>query len=102
MLTQFTRTAFESGRNVYGDARPKGSAGNDLTLVQSGATKAALRFVASGTVIRAQLGPRYARYLVGKYKILPIGDRTGMPIAWVRALNELAATMVSDPRRLAA
>jgi hypothetical protein len=103
MLTQFAQTAFDTGRNVYGDPRPKGKDGRDLTLVETGKTRRQLRFVTDGgTVVRAQLGPRYARYLVGKYRILPIGDRTAMPINWIRALNELAREAVANPRRVAA
>jgi hypothetical protein len=103
MLTQFAQAALASGRNVYGDPRPKGADGRDLTLVETGATKRQLRFVTDGgTVVRAQLGPRYARYLVGKYKILPVGDRTAMPVNWIKALNELARDAVANPARVAA
>lgn len=105
LLTQFTQTAFDTGRNVYGDPRPKGENGETLTLKQTGTTRRALRFVANGTIIRASLGPRYARYLVGKYKILPVGDRSSMPRNWVRAIDELVRTALEGPaglRRLAA
>lgn len=62
--------------------------GRELRLVRTGATRAALRFVAVGTVIRCVLGPRYARYLVGKYRILPSGQQA-VPFRWRRAaLNQ--------------
>lgn len=102
LLTAFVQQAFDSGVNVYGDARPVGVDGQSLTLVHTGDTRRALKFVRDGTLIRAHLGPRYARYLIGKYRILPMGDRTAMPVAWVRALDELVRTVQARPSRVAA
>jgi hypothetical protein len=85
-LTALTREAFDGNRNVYGDARPAGVDGQPLTLVKSGATRAALKFTANGTIIRAVLGTRYAKYLIGKYGILPNG---ALPVKWSRALAEI-------------
>jgi hypothetical protein len=102
IFTHFAQLAFDTGRNVYGDTRPAGVDGRPLSLVATGTTRRVLRFVANGTIVRAELGPRYARYLVGKYKILPVGDRTALPIAWVRAIDELVATAIANPERLAA
>lgn len=76
--------------------------GAQLDLVFSGDTQRQLRFVVNGTLIRCALGPRYAKYLIGKYKILPIGDRTSMPVAWVRALDELVRTVQDRPSLVAA
>jgi hypothetical protein len=76
--------------------------GEQLTLNRTGDTRRDLRFVVNGTIIRCALGPKYAKYLIGKYKILPIGDRTSMPVAWVRAMNELVAAAQQTPGRVAA
>lgn len=102
ILTAMARASWDRGDNVYGDARPPGVDGNPLSLVATGDTKRTLSFKANGRIIRAELGPKYAKYLIGKYKILPIGDRTAMPLAWRRALDELAREIISNPARVAA
>lgn len=76
--------------------------GVPLDLYETGKTRETLKFVVDGTIVRCRLGPRYAKYLIGKYKILPIGDRTAMPTAWRFALGELVRTMTTNPARLAA
>lgn len=102
MLTRLAQDAHAARTNVYGDPYPAGVSGEQLDLVFSGDTQRTLRFVVNGTIVRCQLGPKYAKYLIGKYKILPIGDRTAMPIRWVRALDELARTAIDRPNLVAA
>lgn len=100
-LTRRARAAYESGQTVYGDRRPDGVKG-PLSLKQTGDTFKYLRFVQDGTTIRCRLGTPYARYLIGKYRILPVGDRTAMPAQWSRALqlivDEALARYVSQGR----
>jgi len=90
-MTDLTQQAFTSKRNVYGEARPLSTqAGHkQLTLHRTGAVQAALRFVANGTVLRCVIGPNYARYLIGKYGILPNG---ALPASWSRRLGEIVDT----------
>jgi hypothetical protein len=96
-LTDLTQEAFTSGRNVYGDARPASTVdGRALTLERTGATKAQMRFVQVGTVVRCVLGPKYARYLIGKYGILPNG---ALPARWSFKLGEIVKT-TKDPDAL--
>lgn len=90
-VTAKAQQAYSAGQTVYGDARPTGAAGNALTLVQSGATQGSLRFVAIGTRVRVALGTRYAKYLIGKYRILPSG---ALPVAWRDAIAALARTEI--------
>jgi len=85
-LTARTRSAFSSRVNVYGDARPEGVNGGPLTLERSGKTRDNLQFVSNGRVVRAVLGTPYAKYLIGKYKVLPNG---AMPVEWARYLSGL-------------
>lgn len=85
-LTARTASAYDGGRTVYGEARPAGVDGGELTLEKSGATRSAIRFVANGRVVRCVLPTPYAKYLVGKYKVLPNG---AMPAEWSRFLAEL-------------
>ncbi len=84
-LTSLSRQAYDAGRTVYGEARPMGVDG-PLTLERSGRTKETLKFSAIGTIVRCVLGTPYARYLIGKYSILPNG---ALPVSWSRRLGEL-------------
>lgn len=93
-MSSLTRGAFDSGRSVYGEPRPAGATGQPLTLKASGTVAAQLGFVANGTQVRCVLGPRYARYLIGKYGILPNG---ALPAAWARALGELVHSTKPAP-----
>jgi hypothetical protein len=86
-LTDLTQEAFSGGRNVYGDARPVSKVdGSALTLERTGATKGQLRFVQVGTIVRCVLGPKYARYLIGRYGVLPNGS---LPVGWSVKLGEI-------------
>lgn len=88
-LTGLTRGSFEAGQSVYGDPRPIGVDGKPLTLVDSGKTKEELQFTSDGgTVVRAKLGTRWAKYLIGKYGILP-NSNSAVPAEWSRKLQEL-------------
>lgn len=88
-MTALTQEAFRSGESVYGEARPESVYGGALTLEQTGATARTLRFVAAGTLVRCVLGTRYARYLIGKYGVLPNG---ALPARWAARLRLVAET----------
>jgi hypothetical protein len=86
-LTGLTQTAFNSQRNVYGDARPTSTVtGAPLTLRASGKTATGLRFVSIGRVVKSVLPEPYMRFLIGKYGILPNGP---LPAGWRAYLNGL-------------
>ena len=87
-MTALTQAAFTGNQNVYGDARPAGVNGQPLTLVKSGDTQASLKFVANGTIVRAVLGTKYAKFLVGRFGILPNG---ALPVQWSRRLGEIVS-----------
>lgn len=88
-MTELTRQAFDSGRSVYGEARPAGADGRELTLHKTGTVARLLRFASDGTVVRCVLGPKYAKYLIGKYGILPNG---ALPASWSDRLRALVAS----------
>lgn len=94
VLNEAVLDSFDGGRTVYDTPRPLSvdadSVGKALTLTQSGRTRGELRFVAVGTIVRAQLGSRYAKYLVGKYKILP----QMLPVQWAEKLTKIVADQV--------
>jgi hypothetical protein len=89
-LTVLTRVAFGSNTTVYDKARPAGVDGQALSLVKSGATRAALGFVnaAGTTIVKCVLPTAWAKFLIGKYKILPSGT---LPAAWRRRLTQVVA-----------
>ncbi len=87
-LTQRTRNAHAAARTVYGDPRPPAADGGVLTLERTGATARTMQFVANGRIVRCVLGTPYARYLIGRYRILPQG---AMPAEWSRYLAGLVA-----------
>ncbi len=91
VLTTAALRSYDSGQTVYGDPRPRGVDGKELSLDRTGATKRTVRFVTSGTIIRCALGTKYARYLIGKYGILPNGRAT-IPAKWSTSLAEIVAT----------
>lgn len=84
-LTAEVQRAFDSGQTVYGQARPDGKSG-PLSLVESGETRRALRFFQEGSRVRAALPTRWAKYLIGKYRILPMGR---MPRPWSELISRL-------------
>lgn len=87
-MTELTTSAYDGGKTVYGDARPKAESGGNLDLEESGDTRAQVRFVRIGTIVRCSLGTLYAKYLIGKYKILPNGP---VPAVWRAKLDAILA-----------
>jgi hypothetical protein len=84
-LTSRTKSAFDSGRTVYNDARPLGSRGNAVSLVKSGDLAKTLLFKSIGTIVRAVLGLPYAKYLI-RFGIIPGGAK--IPTEWSAALRK--------------
>lgn len=73
-LTALARADFNAQTNPYGDPWGPKVDGSRPTLVKSGATRASLGYVATGTILRAALGTRWAKYLLGHgWKLLPSG-----------------------------
>lgn len=91
-MTELAASAYDAGKTVYGSARPRGVAG-ELDLVKTGASRRAMRFNATGRDIRTAQLPRYTRYLIGKYDVLPNGP---LPLAWRERLREIAAAVLYD------
>lgn len=86
-LTALAGEAYDSGRTVYGDPRRESVEGGALDLVESGKTRERVAFAATGTQVRAVLGTRYARFLIGKYRILPIRN---LPAEWSHRIGGAA------------
>ncbi len=87
-ITGLAAGAYDTGRTAYDDPRPLGVDGQALSLQRTGLTRGTMRFVSVGTILRCVLGPKYARYLIGKYGILP-GGKSSIPVRWRRSLDEI-------------
>lgn len=91
LLTDRGQQSYSSGATVYNEPRPQGVNGNTLDLVVTGNTQRLMRFASIGTQVRCSLGTPYAKYLIGKYRILPNGP---LPVAWAadirRKVEEVA------------
>ena len=99
VLTRRVQEAFDGGETVYGTPRPtsksKERPGAFLTLKKTNKVRSTLAFVAIGTIVRAQLGMKYAKYLVGKYAVLP----QSLPALWRADLEQLVREHVEDFQR---
>lgn len=94
VITETARASFDAGETAYGDGRPSGKHG-PLTLVKTGTTRTHLTFAATGTRIRAVLSTKYAKYLIGKYGVLPSGNAP-VPYKWQEALSEITKRVFDD------
>ena len=79
-LTDLAQASFDGGQNVYGQA---------IALRgKTGDTEAAIRFAVTGTQIRTPVYPKYFKYLIAKYGVMPNG-RAAMPTAWKDKLKTI-------------
>lgn len=92
-MSELAQDAHSSGKTVYDRPRPLSVDGEALSLERTGDTKRALQFVATGRDIRTARLPRYAKYLIGKYDLLPNGP---LPQAWRERLRDIAAEVLLD------
>lgn len=92
-VSALARAAYDGGKSVYGPDRPRGVDGQELSLVKTGASRAATQFVAEGTRMRTRVLPRYTKYLIGKYDVLPNGP---LPVSWQDRLREIAARVINE------
>ena len=86
VLTALARAAFAQQQSPFGDAWDPGVDGAPVTLRATGKLLGTLRFAAVGSRVRAVLAVPYARYHIGKRRILPAG---GIPDSWEKAIEEI-------------
>jgi hypothetical protein len=92
-MSQLAGGAYDSGVTVYGQARPRGVDGQALSLEKTGASRRAVEFRATGRDIRTAPLPRYTRYLIGKYDVLPNGP---LPAAWRERMQAIAVQVLYE------
>lgn len=90
-MSELARSAFDGGRTVYDKARPRGVDGGELSLVRTGSSRDAMAFRATGRDIRTAPLPRWTKYLIGKYDVLPNGP---LPQAWRERMTDIAARVL--------
>lgn len=95
-LSDMTQAAYDSGSTVYDTARPTGAKGA-LDLVDTGAARNGIGFIAVDTIVRSAMTVRYAKYLVGKYKIMPVGV---LPSAWQERIRAIFEEEVANALRI--
>lgn len=92
LITRDAQHKYDGFRTVYEEPRkpwrrdPPGTAVPDLRA--SGATRRAMHFTTAGGTIQVVLGTPYAKFLIGKYAILPSGNAF-IPHRWVDSLNRV-------------
>lgn len=96
-ITDLALGSFDAGVTPFGDAWAPGSEGQDVDLYESGALRATLRFVAIGGRVRCVMGVKYARFQVGKRRVLPAPGQT-MPQNWRDAIAAISREEI--PRAL--
>ena len=95
ILTRELRADYAAGLTVFDEPRPLSVKGQKLTLVKSGRTYSDVYFTAVGTILRASLGTKYAKYLIGKYRILP----QKLPVKWSAQLEQIVREYREDFER---
>ena len=102
-VNAIARSDFASGRNCYGEARALGRNGNVVSLHDTGRLGREFGFEQIGTSLRMEIAIPYAKYMVGRFEILPIGDRSAIPIRWKRVIDgifEVVAANTSTKKQL--
>jgi hypothetical protein len=89
-VTTLADRNFDASLTVYDQSRSsmKWAAGKQLSLHKTGLTRNTLRFQESGTLVRCVLAKNYMRYLIGKYEILPPGNKY-IPPKWRAAIDSI-------------
>jgi len=92
IISRLARASFDASCNAFYDPWDPSAKGETVTLVKSGALRSGIRYVAIGTRLRAQLGPKYAKYQVGKRAVFPTSV---LPPAYKKAIDEAAAKIIA-------
>lgn len=94
-ITALGRATFNAGQNAYGDEWEPLADGSPATLVRSGALAKGVEYVANGRLLRARLGPRYAKYVIGKRPIFP-QKKAKLPPSYNAAIRETLPSVIVD------
>lgn len=90
-ITAMNRATFAAGQNAYGDPWLPGISGERVDLKETGTLAGSIAYRATGTKLRAHLGPPYAKYVVGKRPVLPTGK---LPLKMAAAVHATAVSVI--------
>lgn len=93
-ITAASIETFMSGEDAYGVMWAPKADGSRATLVDSGALKSRLGYVATGTRIRCQLGVSYAKYQIGRRPVFP-SQSAALPRAYTEALESATKSVIT-------
>lgn len=88
-LTKLSQANFNASENPYGVPWDPSIEGEKVTLRQTGLLARTLVYKPIGRKLRMQLGPRYAKYQVGKRRVAPT-QGAALPPEWSRTLARIA------------
>lgn len=94
-ITDLGRKTFDASETAYGDRWEEGKEGQKVTLRKSGRLAEGIKYVAIGAKLRAVLGPKYAKYQVGKRPVFP-RHGASLPLPYVQVLRERVAQAIKD------
>jgi hypothetical protein len=93
-LTAELQRDFAAGNDAYGGARPDGFHG-PVTLVRKGTLRSFLKFAATGRRIRVVLSVPYAKFMIGRFNVLPRGG-SAIPFRWAEKLDAIAKRVLGE------
>lgn len=95
VLSALVQGTFASSEDAYGVAWAPGAEGQTVDLVDTGALKRGVSYVATGTRLRMRLAAQHAKYQVGKRPVAPRqGER--LPVEYASAMASTAAEVVRE------
>jgi hypothetical protein len=89
-LTEQGRETFNAGQDPWGTPWEPSVDGQAVTLRKSGALLDSLRYIAIGTLLRVSGLTAYAKYQIGRRRVLP-AQGAPLPPDYAKALNETAS-----------
>ena len=89
VITSAVQASFAAGTDPYGQPWAPGADGQKVDLYQTGALRRGLAFYPVGRRLMARLGVRYAKFQVGRRRVLPPGGKP-LPVAWSEQLATIA------------
>ena len=105
-ITALARDAFDAGVTPYGKQRPEGGGkyvpAHFASVYRTGSLRAAMGFTSGHKgkllFIRATLGVPYAKYMIGRFWLLPFGNMR-IPRSWIDALNNATRQAFQEESR---
>lgn len=92
-ITEKAASTFAAGEDAYGVSWVDKKDGEPATLVDTGALRSGLRYIAVGEKLRCQLGVSYAKYQIGRRPVFPRRG-SALPKAYTDALSAVTSEVI--------